>query len=81
MRRSPRVVLGLLAFAASFQAQAASFAQDAEAAADEREKGETIEKKEPSTALEFRAKLITGEELDLRKLAGKVMMVVNVASR
>ena len=38
-------------------------------------------KKKPMTVHDFKVKTIDGKDYDLKKLAGKVLMVVNVASQ
>ena len=38
-------------------------------------------KKRPSSVHDFNVKTIDGKDYDLKKLAGKVLMVVNVASQ
>ena len=42
---------------------------------------EPAPKKRPSSVHDFNVKTIDGKDYDLKKLAGKVLMVVNVASQ
>ena len=42
---------------------------------------EPAPKKKPLSVYDFKVKTIDGKDYDLKKLAGKVLMVVNVASQ